>query len=268
MCTAALAEIRRLWREDVFSSHLWRKDTTAALAPGEAGGFRVQCGGIPYGAYLKPTRICDQNTPRSANEKIVADLATDLAFSVPPALLYRRTDAPAGEETRCCVSLVLYGEQHNWGLLKNLASMEPVVRDIVSASLARYSGTVALDVWIGQTDRNNDRNAIFGVNPMNRSESGFVFLDHAFTLNNGNRWAGNGWETIEMVPLPAAFRDSLEKNLALDACDRIGAFAESEIAAIVNRIPEEFMCEAHRNVVVTGLNGRKGRLRDFMQGAL
>lgn len=192
MCTAVLAEIRRQWRRDVFSSHAWRKDTTAPLAPGEAGGFRVQCDGVPYGAYLKPTHICDLNAPRSANEKIVADLGTDLAFSIPPALLYRRTDAPPGEESRCCVSLILYAEQHNWGLIKNLASMEPVVRDIIAASLARYSGTVALDVWIGQTDRNNDRNVIFGVNPRNRSESGFVFLDHAYALNNGNRWGERG----------------------------------------------------------------------------
>lgn len=71
-----------------------------------------------------------------------------------------------------------------------------------------------------------------------------------------------------MVPLPAPFRDNLEKALVLEACDRIGAFAESEIRAVVDRIPDEFMCEAHRQVVAAGLIGRKARLRDFIERTL
>jgi hypothetical protein len=195
-------------------------------------------------------------------------LATDLDFDVPPVLLHRRNNTPPGEETHCCVSLILYPEQHEWGLIWNLAAMEPVIRGIVTASLARYSGNVALDIWIGQTDRNNNRNAIFGIDPRNRAESGFVFLDHSYTLNHGNRWAGNAWQTVEMVPLPAAFRDNLDKDLVLAACDRIAAATDDAVAGVVNRIPDTFMNAAHKAVVVAALNGRKLLLHEFVDRTL
>src|SRR5260370_33392018 len=107
MFPAALSEIRRQWRREICSTHQWQQDTTGILAPGEAGGYRVRCDGFPFGAYLKPTKI-DPTTPRAGNEKIVADLPTDLEFDVPPVLLYRRNDCPPGDDLFCCVALILY----------------------------------------------------------------------------------------------------------------------------------------------------------------
>lgn len=270
MFPAALSEIRRQWRQEICSAHDWQKDTAGTLAQGEAAGYRVRCDGFPFGAYLKPTRI-DASTPRAANEKIVADLATDLDFDVPPVLLYRRKGCPPGEEFCCCVSLILYPELYQWGLiwnLWNLPSMETVIRSIVGASLAQYSGNVALDIWIGQTDRDNAGNAVFGIDPKNKAEGGFVFLDHANTLNYQNRWAGNGWQTITMIPLPKLLRDCIDKSLVLAACDRIANISNDAVAAIVTRIPDSFMPDAQKTVVTTGLNGRKVLLREFVERTL
>jgi hypothetical protein len=268
MFPAALAEIRRLWRQEIFSQHDWQQDTANILARGDAGGFRVSCDEIPFGAYLKPTRIYDAHNPKPANEKIVADLATDLDFDVPPVLLYRRANTPRAEETNCGVSLILFPVQHYWSLVWNLSAMEPAVREVVCATLARGSGNLALDLWIGQTDRTNSRNVIFGINPQNRAESGFVFLDHSDALNSGNRWSENGWHTIDMISLPQAFRDNLDRSLVLSACDRIAAATDDGIAEVVNRIPDSFMNPKHRTVVVTALNGRKSKLREFVKRAL
>ena len=270
MFPTALSEIRRQWREAVCSEHAWERDTTATLNPGEAGGYRVRCDGFPFGAYLKPTKI-DATTARPANEKIVADIATDLGFDVPPVLLHRRNGCPPGEASHCCVSLILYPELHQWGLVWNLwslPSMDAILRGIVGASLAQYSGNVALDLWIGQTDRNNAGNAVFGVDPKNRAEGGFVFLDHSFTLNHQNRWAGNGWQVMNMITLPKAFQDCLDKNLVVAACDRIAGMGDDAVSAIVMRIPDSFMVEAHRNLVTTALNGRKALLREFVERTL
>jgi hypothetical protein len=270
MFPAALSEIRKQWRQELCSEHQWQPDAIGLLHPGEAGGYRVRCDGFPFGAYLKPTKI-DASTPRAANEKIVADLATDLGFDVSPVLLYRRNGCPPGEEFCCCVSLILYPELYQWGLIWNLwnaPSMEAVLRGIVGASLAQYSGNVALDLWIGQTDRNNAGNAVFGIDPKNRAEGGFVFLDHAFTLNHQNRWAGNGWQAVTMIPLPKPFQDCIDKSLVLAACDRIAGTSDDAVAAIVTRIPDSFMTEAHRTIVTTALNGRKKLLREFVEGNL
>jgi len=265
MPPASVLPLREQWRREVCSNHPWKRDGTATLAPGEAGGFRVCCDGVPFGAYLKPTRR-DSATARAANEKIVADLAADLGFDVPSVLLYRRPECPPEEETHCCVSLIQYPEQYEWRPIWNLAAMDQFIKSIVTALLARYSGNVALDLWIGQTDRNNERNAIFGIDPQNKADGQFMFLDHSYSLNKENRWRANdSWRTIEMVPLPAAFRESLVKNTVVEACDRIAAFTDDAVVAIVNRIPEEFMSQAERQTVITALTGRKGQLREFIE---
>jgi hypothetical protein len=71
-----------------------------------------------------------------------------------------------------------------------------------------------------------------------------------------------------MIPLPQAFRDNLDKDVMLAACDRIANVQDDAVAAVVQRIPDSFMNAGHRNIVVTGLNGRKARLREFVTRTL
>ena len=195
-----LSELCRQWREGLFSDLEWTKDPANPLLPGEAGGYRVRAEGFSYGGYLKPVQKCGEHHRRAANEKIVADLAHDLGFNVPPVLLIQRTDALLGEETNCCVSLIIYPEQYEWGILWDLSIYPPFVGVIVKEALSRYSASYALDLWIGQTDRNNIRNVIIlGVAHTNPVRTEFLFLDHSNSLNMGNRWDGGGGNRIEMV---------------------------------------------------------------------
>lgn len=117
---------------------------------GEAGGLYVTCDAVPRRAYLKPRKR--EHGPfgcRAAREKIVADLARDLGVAVPPVLLFVRHDAPQGEETSCCVSLVLYGRQFPWHQIKRWVEdptqseriMELVMRDLPVSLVGSGGGT-------------------------------------------------------------------------------------------------------------------------------
>jgi hypothetical protein len=263
MLPAALTPLRQQWRKEVSSEHKWVVDQASPIQSGEAGGYRV-ISPDPLIGYLKPTRVCDENSPRAANEKIVSDLAFDLNFSVPPVLLYRRTAAPPGEETRCCVSLVIYPAHYPWGMIWEIATYPQVVQEIVRASIARYSVTFALDLLIGQTDRNNANNAVFGADPVNPANSGFLFLDHAFSLNHGDRWADDKWRNIDMVPVPELFRSTMDKGLVIHGSEQVAALSDELIAGIVSRIPEDYMSRRQQQTVIRALNGRKRLLRDFV----
>jgi hypothetical protein len=202
--------------------------------------------------------------PRAANEKIVADLAHELEMSVPPVVLYNRGPVVAGEEHRCCLSLIMYPEVYEWGTLFDLSLFPPLVQNIVRSSIAHYSGTVALDLWIGQTDRNNARNVVFGIDSADHSDASFMFVDHSFTLNEGDRWRANGWTTISPVPLPDVFKAALSRQLLLDGADKIAGLPDETIRSIVSRIPEEYMPQPQRDVVCEGLIGRKAMLTEHV----
>lgn len=240
-------------------------DPAVASRPGEAGGYRVNGGETPFGAYLIPTRLCDHNSPRAANEKIVADLAHELGFSVPPVLLHRRAGVLRGEETRCCLSLVMYPEQYEWGLIFGITGMPPPIPQIIRTSMTRYSETLALDLWIGQTDQKNANSVILGVDPANQADTAFLFHDHVFALNHGNRWAGAERGRIEMVPLPQIFRDAISKPRLREGAMRVAELPDETISAIVSRIPDDYMTMAHREIVLAGLIGRKPGLLDFVK---
>ncbi|HEV2490691.1 MAG TPA: hypothetical protein VGT03_12855 [Candidatus Acidoferrales bacterium] len=174
---------------------------------------------------------------------------------------------PANEESKCCISLVLYPEQFEWGLLWDISRLEPVLQHLVRASLCRYSSTFALDLWVAQADRNNMRNVILGVDG-NPDHTEFIFLDHSFTLNNENRWRDERWKAIEMVSVPNVFRESFVKDQVLAGAAGIAGMSDDVIQEIVQRIPDDFMPERHKEIVIDGLVGRKSLIKDFIEKSL
>src|SRR5262249_12810016 len=144
--------------------------------------------------YLKPTKACPDNHPRAANEKIVADLAVELNIAVPPTCLFRVPNCPAGVESRACISLTLGPEFWEWSHLKELDTVaNGLGHRLARAALSPYSGGIALDALIGNTDRNNERNAMFVADRVPGYALSFFYLDHANSLNMGDRWQNDGW---------------------------------------------------------------------------
>lgn len=264
MPRSTIEALKPIWRTQLFSTGAWTISTLAKLNAGEAGGYRVDNADAPFGAYLKPTKLCEDNYPRAANEKIVADLAYELGFNVPPVVLHRRESAVVGEESRCCLSLIMYPEMTSWQFLSEISTSSVPIQKFVRSSISRYSEALALDLLIGQTDRSNVNNVVWGTDPEDIADDMFLFLDHSFTLNYGDRWAGNGWTNIAAVPVPAVFQSALSKRRLIVGADQIAALPDGTIRDIVTRIPADYMSEDHRQIVCDGLIARKQLVRDYV----
>ena len=68
-----------------------------------------------------------------------------------------------------------------------------------------------------------------------------------------------------MVAIPTVFKDCLDKKLILSGVEKIEKLPEQTITEIVLRIPDNYMPRNEKEIVVTGLNGRKQLLRKFVE---
>jgi hypothetical protein len=158
----------------------------------------------------------------------------------------------------------MYPEVTSWAFLSEISTSSVSIQRFVRSSISRYSETLALDLLIGQTDRSNVENVVWGTDPEDMADALLLFLDHSFTLNYGNRWVTNGWANVDAVPVPPVFQNSLSKLRLITGADRIVALPNNTIHSIVSRIPAEYMSEGHRQVVYDGLIGRRPLVRDYI----
>src|SRR5207245_11215931 len=139
----------------------------------------------------------------------------------------------------------MYDEVYEWSQVMNLPGPAQAV---VKTSLAHDCGIIALDALVGNTDRNNGRNALFGLDPGSPAEGGFVFFDSANSLNMGDRWQNEAWKTVDVPPMPDVLRQAVDRDVLRDAVTRVAGIAEAVIDEIVKRIPDEYMASVHRDI--------------------
>ena len=259
-----IVPIAEQWRREVAVGLEWRPDEerTRRVQKGEAGGFVVGADGFPYFGWSKPTKICPDDEPRAANEKLSYDLAYDLGLAVPPVTLFNR-DCSSGEEGKCCVSLFMFDQMFELG---QLVALQGVDRSKAAQAIREGSGIVSFDAWIGNRDR-SQRNVLIGYD----SATGRwwpAFIDHAFALNSGNQWNGAKWKDVRLSNMPSEMRAVIDKGLALATAGRIAGITDKEIGALIDRIPSEYMTSEQRSVVLEGLSGRRGLVSDVLKSQL
>lgn len=236
----------------------------ASFQAGEAGGFLVRTDGFAYKGYLKPTNVCPPEHPRAALEKIASDIAYELDLPVPPVQLFKRNLVNPNEESRNCISLVVYPEQYAWGQIWDTNTIAQPFRKILKGALARCSGMIALDLWLGQTDRNNHNNAIYGSDPEHEAESGFLFIDFANTMIFNHAWEGDIWKTVRPLSLPQVMVDSIDKKVLRLTLDNIRSFGEPILSDIVGRMPDDFLPKEGRDHLLSALIGRREIVTDYV----
>jgi hypothetical protein len=257
---------RREWRAQCHSGVPWAKCNNRAqpVQPGEAGGFLVEaaCGTV---AYLKPlkTNTGPHLHPRAANEKIASDLAHEIDANVPPVLLYERTDQASGEPAEVALSLVHPGTVYEWRDLFQLNHPDgginlPVLKDLARRMLREGSPVVALDAWLHNRDRYNERNAIvtYAVDGPDR----LYFLDFANTMDMGDSWSQQAYQAFGKLTLPPFFASSIYKKMVQETAERIEAISDSVVGEIVGRIPDGFLQKDDRDRLLNCLLWRKKRL--------
>jgi hypothetical protein len=256
------AEIAAEWRATAFCEDPWRKARNQAGAlDGECGGFMVTKDGFGRRAYLKPTKPKDtshQFFEVAAREKIAADLAHDLGLSVPPAQLAQHAEGGGGSDPAVVVSLVMYRTQWSWDQLRDEKLDRAPFGAALGRALAGAGAALVFDTWIGQSDHNDKspHNIIWGYD--DDEESGtMVYLDFARTLSWDGGWQDDGWKAVDQVPFPKLLRDHCVKAeiMAMAACVR--DFPDTTITEVVARIPEGYLRDEEREVILQGLLERR-----------
>lgn len=268
------------WRELVTSPWSWRRcpNQAGALAHptnSEAGGFFVtsdELGGSR--AYLKPLRRpMPAGQVRAAREKIVADLAHDLGVLVPPVLLYDRGVTPSGEEQHVCLSRVMFSRQWSWQQAKQLivlAQDDRATKIVMSALSVDPAKAFALDAWVGQPDHNDHpHNIVFGYIPSSTPDGRFVFLDYAWSLGYHTKgrfnWDNGGWQATDCPPFPPHMIRFLDKQVLKETVELIEQMDDANVKEVVERIPDHFLPDNQRRMILTGLLGRRTLVRQMVR---
>ena len=251
------------WRAKGVDSAPW--GATAEERPcGESQGFWVEHGGLR--GLLKPSKpdAADiRALPRAAHEKIAADLAFDLGLPVPPAVLVDGK-ACGGLVQAAVVSLVLYPEVHRWDHVTATPASLAIGSHILRSTRAAWSGIVAFDAWLGNTDRHNATNLLIGIDTSTESPSAeAVFCDYANSMLY-SQWKKGSCPAVavpDVVLVLSALRD---RDAALATAEKIRAYSAEKIAEIVNRIPETHLAPEGREVIIECLAERGKAVPDVV----
>lgn len=266
-------EISESWRGDVELRGRWRRSPSQAggllvAEKGEAGGFFVELDAVPgRRAYLKPLKR--HGWRRAAREKIASDLAGELGVTVPPVLL--AVNEAADVERWACVSLLLYPHQFSWSQIRDFLgeNESPIASELASLMSAPAARGFAFDTWVDQTDHNDHpSNIVFGYEGNDYRAGEFIFLDYAFAMGVSGSWATEGFRACRAAPFPPRMCSSLAIPVLEETLQRIEAFSQARIEEVVNRIPWQWLPDADKQLIVTGLLERRQLVRPALGGYL
>lgn len=270
-----LDEIRAQWRAGPKNDRAWRK------SPDQAGNERGQCQGeffecddFPYQAYLKPGKIkrAALDWPAPAYEKISADLAYDLACPVPVVQIWEREEGKIGDYA-CYSSLSLkeFPKKYSWGVCKQALAEaaaekkgadDNLVAPIIKAALARTSGMLVLDTWLGQCDRgDHPGNVALSYDPEGRTRAQFSYFDFAQTMNYNGNWKDYKWKAVVVTQQPPLVMSNLDKGLIKTTYDRLMAMSADSVREIANRLVCKYFDENAASYVSECLLGRRQLLQ-------
>lgn len=271
----ANGDVAALWRRQPLIHDTWTI-VRGHVRDGHQGGALATAASIGRNAYIKPKKL--MLTPRSAaNEKLAADLATDLGVNVPPAVL---TNPPPGWDGQnlICASLVMHGFQLHWGAAKHGTRNPPINRDSATATArgaiasdtdwgaalrsiapAQASRAWVFDAWVGQVDHDHPSNIAWGINPDNEADHALAFFDYEMAFGVG------GWAPTAKPPFPVEFLAMLDRDVVNRTVALIEGIAEDHLHETVFRIPESHLAEADKVNIFEQLLTRRVTLRAALE---
>jgi hypothetical protein len=248
------------WSQYAVAPIIWAMDPSTQALPGAEGGFWVTS--PPWRGYAKPLAVNSANPkqrPTAACEKIASDLAYELELPVPPVTLFERTNVPAGQARHHCVSAPPFPTLHRWDVTRANRSIMGAIRACAAPAM---SAMVAFDTWLECEDhKNHPGNLLVTTGAGATPEIHLAWIDYAASLTNA--WRVRGCESSYAAPMydPAVEADIATMSETIDA---IRAIPDDTIQRIVARIPDTFLSQNDRYLIVRGLRYRRDHLRSIL----
>ena len=261
---ATNGEIAEAWRAEAFLPldfvHFARDS-----ARGEARGMLVETAQWPgRSLYMKPTvRDPAPLRARAAREKLASDFAYVLNVCVPPVVLTTRTN-PATQEPHVCVSLKMFDFQMTIAQVQpHITDDNELARKLQDGAARVPSRALAFNLWVGQWDHGDDSpdNVIWGLDPADTTNHGFIFLDYAMAFGfDGPRYL-DAWERVAPLPFPRVLLQRFDRGAALKTVKPIEALSDDRIRELVYRIPETHLPRTDADHIFAGLRRRRPLVR-------
>jgi hypothetical protein len=277
--------VRKEWRASPRTCLDWTPlEDQAGNDAGECKGEFCTAAGFPHQAYVKPGKIgkLTWGWPLPAFEKIAADFAYDLQCPVPMAQVWETDQEPAEDPKASgaapksvpdeypfyrCVSLREFPQRFAWNLVQSACqavAAEPI-KAITSAALARASGMLVLDTWIGQSDRgDHPTNVQLGYDPDQPGRTQLLYLDFGRTLNWNGQWDDEGWKKVGLAAQPALIMKTLDKKLVTETYDKLLSIAPDDIREVCFRLAGAYFPERQAAAIAEALIGRRDLLRPLL----
>lgn len=121
----------------------------------------------------------------------------------------------------------------------------------------------AFDTWLDNEDRANDGNLLVNKNTDDGKPTCFAYIDYSYSM--AKLWRGGKYTNI--VPRPIFPTDAKDANVEIisRAISRIESLSETAIREIVNRVPDDFLSPADRDLIIEGLLHRQTRIRPVLR---
>jgi hypothetical protein len=242
-----IEELAKDWARKCCSSETW--DDLGWFGGSESRPFRVSNQKII--GLAKPGMQKVDGIPRAAHEKIASDLAFELGLPVPPVILWDRQSAgDPNRERYVAISAWAFTPALSWDEgSKNLSEDSRKQASVVVSAMLPF------ETWISAQDRKSDHLLIKVVG--GRLE--VAFIDYAFSLSQS--WPGidaNVGQSPSYVPV-------VRDNAAIGAVsDRILNFGNDKIKTIIERIPNEYLPQSRREIIIANLLSRRNKIKRIM----
>jgi hypothetical protein len=252
--TEALAE---RWAAKPLTSDRWelvgKVSDVLKKADTESNPQLAKCG--PLTCIAKPGVKKTDNKPRAALEKIASDIAFHLGVSVEPAILWDRGGSmPVSEERHMCLIAWAFEPSFTWD--EAAAHLTAPERTKVGPSA---SALWPFETWISAQDRGGKHLLVSLPNAGDVPQ--IAGIDYAFSMIEV--WKDDPRHPDLSLPGWRPPIDPPQKTAILECVEAIEMMDESLIRDIVGLIPNAFLTDDQKRVIIANLLNRQNKIRQL-----
>jgi len=226
------------------------------IGEGESESWRVRNPADDMVGVAKPgpPRADQDGHFRAAHEKIAFDLAHLIGLPVSPVVLWPKDIGTVYKVGRS-ISCWAFPQGDKWNVAEGKGLISAIQKQSVAAEVAAMR---VFHAWIGDGDRKPDHVFVDTDSPPDRLN--IAFFDHGNSMSAA--WKGPNANCGVCGHYLAGVPE--DKDTMLAVAEHIAACSDSNVQALVDRIPARYLPTGPRGHIIQNLLARKGNLRGLV----